>query len=83
VQDAWRPLSGLTVKAGLRYDRSTIENGVGEQIADMTLWQPRLGLAWDVAGDAKHVLRAAWAGSWTPGLGSRKAPACRAAAATR
>ncbi len=60
VQDAWRPFPRLTVKAGLRYDRSAIENRIGKQIADMTLWQPRLGLAWDVAGDARHVVRAAW-----------------------
>jgi outer membrane receptor protein involved in Fe transport len=58
VQDAWRPIPNLTVKAGLRYD--SIGYDMDRTNASVTLdrWQPRLGLAWDITGDAKNVLRA-------------------------
>ncbi len=58
LQDTWRPVPNLTVKPGLRYDAIESENTVGEVVADMGRWQPRLGLAWDVTGSARHVLRA-------------------------
>jgi len=57
AQDAWRPHPNLTVKPGLRWDKTTLSNHTGEQIADMDRWQPRLGLAWDIAGNSKYVLR--------------------------
>jgi hypothetical protein len=57
LQDAWRPVTNLTVKPGLRLDRVTHDNAAGERIADMSLWQPRLGIAWDVLGNARHVVR--------------------------
>ncbi len=58
VQDAWRPISNLTVKPGIRWDRTKLENHTRTQIADMDRWQPRLGVAWDIKGDSKYVLRA-------------------------
>jgi hypothetical protein len=58
AQDAWRPHPNVTVKPGLRWDRVTLANHVEEQIADMDRWQPRLGVAWDIAGNSKYVLRA-------------------------
>ena len=58
VQDAWRPFGNLTVKPGVRFDNVKATNHVGTQIADMDTWQPRLGFAWDLFGDAKHVVRA-------------------------
>ena len=57
AQDAWRPHHNLTVKPGIRWDRTKLRN-FEEQIADMDRWQPRLGVAWDIAGNAKYVLRA-------------------------
>jgi hypothetical protein len=60
AQDAWRPLSSVTVSASLRYDSMAHTNTVGETIADFEKWQPRIGLAWDVDGRGKHVLRASW-----------------------
>jgi hypothetical protein len=57
VQDSWRPVPDLTLKLGLRLDRSTHDNQAGERIADMRLVQPRLGVAWDLLGNARHVLR--------------------------
>jgi hypothetical protein len=58
LQDAWRPHPDLTIKPGIRLDNVTHENDRGEQVADMSRWQPRLGLAWDLRGDGRHVLRA-------------------------
>ena len=58
AQDAWRPHPNVTVKPGVRWDNVKLSNEVGEQIADMDRWQPRLGVAWDIAGNSKYVLRA-------------------------
>lgn len=58
VQDAWRPIPNLTVKAGLRYDSIGYDMGRTGASITMDRWQPRLGLAWDITGDAKNVLRA-------------------------
>ena len=58
VQDAWRVHPKLTIKPGIRLDNITLKNDPGEQIADMDRWQPRLGVAWDILGNAKHVIRA-------------------------
>ncbi len=58
VQDAWRPTPNLTVKAGLRYDGVTYTNHGTHASTDLGRWQPRLGLAWDLTGDARNVVRA-------------------------
>ena len=58
VQDAWRPRPNLTVKAGLRFDSVTYENGQHRRLGRPERWQPRLGLAWDIGGDANNVIRA-------------------------
>jgi outer membrane receptor protein involved in Fe transport len=58
AQDTWRPTPRLSVKLGLRYDRILYANDVGDRVADMSEWQPRVGLAWDLSGDAKNLLRA-------------------------
>ncbi len=60
LQDAWRPISNLTVKPGIRVDNVVMDNHTGENVADMTKWQPRIGIAWDIKGDAKHVIRGSW-----------------------
>ena len=57
LQDAWRVMPNLTLKVGVRYDTVAYDNNLGDQIADMGMWQPRLGVAWDITGDAKNVLR--------------------------
>ena len=58
VQDAWRPIPNLTVKAGLRYDSIGYDMDRTGASITMGRWQPRLGLAWDISGDARDVLRA-------------------------
>jgi len=58
LQDAWRPHPNLTVKPGIRLDNVKLKDNFKTQIADMDRWQPRLGVAWDVFGNANHVIRA-------------------------
>jgi hypothetical protein len=60
VQDAWRVARDLTLKLGVRYDSVTYNTDGGGEVADMGTWQPRIGAAWDITGDAKTVLRASW-----------------------
>lgn len=68
VQDAWRVTSDLTLKIGLRYDGVTYDNNEGAQVIDMAMWQPRLGAAWDLTGDAKNILRGSWGRFMHPGI---------------
>ena len=60
LQDTWRPTHELTLKFGVRRDEVSFTNDVGNKVADMAKWQPRLGVAWDVTGNAKMVVRASW-----------------------
>lgn len=60
VQDAWRPATNLTIKPGLRFENVQLSNHVGDDIADMNRFQPRIGFAWDVMGNARYVIRGSW-----------------------
>jgi hypothetical protein len=57
VQDSWRIHPNLTLKPGIRLDKTLMYNSLDAEIADMERWQPRLGAAWDVTGSGKHVVR--------------------------
>jgi hypothetical protein len=67
VQDAWRLTRDLTLKIGVRYDAVTYDNNEGTQVIDMDKWQPRLGIAWDLTGNAKNLLRGSWGRFLHPG----------------
>ena len=68
VQDQWRPVPELTLRIGLRYDTMAHTNTIGETVADFEKWLPRLGVAWDVGGRGRHVLRASWGQYMHPGV---------------
>jgi hypothetical protein len=67
LQDAWRLRPGLTLKLGLRWDHTAYDNNAGEQIADLSKFQPRVGIAWDITGRGRSVLRASWGRFMHPG----------------
>ena len=66
LQDAWRVMPNLTLKLGVRYDIAKYDTTNGTEIADMSKWQPRLGAAWDITGDAKNIVRANWGQFMSP-----------------
>ena len=50
VQDVWQPVPGLTLRPGVRMDRSLLQNNEELVFDNMTI-APRFGLAWDFLGD--------------------------------
>jgi hypothetical protein len=50
----------LTLKIGLRYDAVSYDDNQATEVAEMDKLQPRLGVAWDLTGNAKNVLRGSW-----------------------
>jgi hypothetical protein len=55
IQDQWRPASGLTVIAGLRYEAQSLPSPFGDATRNLA---PRLGLAWQPHGRGHWVFRA-------------------------
>jgi hypothetical protein len=66
AQDAWRLRPNVTLKAGLRWDRVTWNDATG-QVADLSMLQPRIGVAWDIGSDGLTVARASWGRFMHPG----------------
>ncbi len=60
LQDTWRVNPKLTVKAGLRYDTTAFDNDAGSEIATLDKLQPRFGVAYDLQGDGKTILKGSW-----------------------
>jgi hypothetical protein len=68
LQDTWHVNRRTTVDAGLRFDRAQFQNDRKEEIADMSLLQPRIGVAYDVQGDGNHVVRFTATRAMHPGI---------------
>jgi hypothetical protein len=55
IQDQWRPLPGLTVVGGVRYEAQKLPGPFGTVTNDVA---PRLGIAWQPNGRGHWVIRA-------------------------
>jgi hypothetical protein len=53
AQDAYKPISNLTIKYGLRYDHTIQRNDIGDPVVIAGLLGPRAYAAWDPFGDNK------------------------------
>jgi len=51
AQDSWKAAPGMTVNAGLRWDRENILNFRNDTVIHTDVWQPRLGAVWDPKRD--------------------------------
>jgi hypothetical protein len=60
AQDGWSVAPNVTLKLGVRYDQAQFDDNLGQQTADLSKLQPRVGLAWDLTGDGKTIARASW-----------------------
>jgi hypothetical protein len=68
VQDAWRPGHRLSINAGLRSERErvpsySIDRRASQPIVDFSFADklaPRVGVAWDVAGDGHWKVSGSW-----------------------
>ena len=50
LQDTWEPLPGLNIDFGVKYDRSVMNNDVGEKIVEYHMVSPVGGISWDPTG---------------------------------
>jgi hypothetical protein len=55
IQDQWRPVPGVTVMGGVRYEAQTLPAPFGTITHNLA---PRLGIAWQPRGRGRWVLRA-------------------------
>ena len=51
-QDSWKILPGLTLNAGIRWDREDLRDYTSASVINLTNeWQPRVGVVWDPRND--------------------------------
>lgn len=61
IQDDWQFNQNLAFNLGIRYEKNDNENDVGEKVLSDNSFAPRLGVAWDVNGGGKHIVKGTYA----------------------
>ncbi|MDQ3170254.1 MAG: TonB-dependent receptor [Acidobacteriota bacterium] len=62
LQDTWRPTERLTLNVGVRADRITIYDNIGDvSLQDSWNIGPRFGGTYALTQDRKNIIRASWA----------------------
>lgn len=67
LQDAWDITSNVSLQLGIRNDKFTLGNLLGEQVLDLkNNWGPRAGITWDPTGQGKDKVFASYGRYFIP-----------------
>ncbi|GGL07962.1 TonB-dependent receptor [Caulobacter rhizosphaerae] len=67
VQDAWDITPNVSLQLGIRNDKFTLDNLVGERVLDLkNNWGPRAGITWDPTGEGKDKVFASYGRYFIP-----------------
>ncbi|MDR7118231.1 TonB-dependent receptor [Caulobacter sp. BE254] len=67
IQDAWDITPTVSLQLGIRNDKFTLDNLVGEQVLNLkNNWGPRVGLTWDPVGEGKDKISASYGRYFIP-----------------
>ncbi len=56
LQDQWQPAMNLTLNLGVRAEGETLLQNAGFKTVSEWSFAPRFGLAWDITGEARHLV---------------------------
>ena len=67
IQDAWDITPDLSLQLGIRNDKFTLDNLLGEQVLNLkNNWGPRIGVTWDPVGEGKDKISASFGRYYIP-----------------
>lgn len=58
INDEWQLNENFAFNLGLRYEKSDNRSDIGEEVIKDSGFAPRLGVAWDITGQGKHIAKA-------------------------
>jgi hypothetical protein len=67
IQDAWDITPTVSLQLGIRNDKFTLDNLVGERVLNLkNNWGPRVGITWDPVGEGKDKISASFGRYFIP-----------------
>lgn len=60
LQDAYKPVSNVTIRYGMRFDSTVLRNDIGEPVVRGNLVGPRFYASWDPFKDQKTKIAGGW-----------------------